>query len=82
MTKPKGKTPSLLAQSTGKPVAHICQRRTTCKRCHNSIISGAKCFKIPKLNSGFSTPVIYCLDCFRLIIEQTKTDLLELEKLL
>lgn len=82
MTKPKGKTPSLLTQSTGKPVVHICQRRTTCKRCCNSIISGEKCFKIPKLNSGFSTPVIYCLDCFRLIIVQTKTDLSALEKLL
>jgi hypothetical protein len=82
MTKPKGKTPSLLTQATGKPIAHICQRKTTCKRCNDNIITGKKCFKIPKLRSGFSSPVIYCPNCFRLIIEQTKSELIELEKLL
>ncbi|MCK5017141.1 MAG: hypothetical protein KAS32_08710 [Candidatus Peribacteraceae bacterium] len=82
MKKPKGKTPSLLTQSTGRPVVHECQRQTSCNRCKKIIITREKCFKIPKLVSGFSSPKIYCIKCFSLIIEQTKSELLELEKIL
>jgi ferredoxin len=82
MTKPKGKTPSLLTQSTGKPIPYECRRRTSCNRCKEVISLGEKCFQIPKSNSGFTSPKTYCLNCFGQILGQTKSELLELEKML
>lgn len=79
MGKPKGKTPSLLAQSTGKPSVHSYNRKTTCCRCKESIASGIKCFQIPKAQSGFTSQKPHCLGCFRQILEKTKSDILELE---
>ena len=82
MTKPKGKTPSLLTQTTGKPTIHTCKRKTVCSRCNEDIVAGNRLFKIPKLKSGFTAQKPYCLKCFGLILAQTKEDLLTLEKTL
>jgi len=82
MTKPKGKTPSLLVQSTGKPSAYTCKRKTDCSRCKEVIIKGEECFRIPKQELGYTSQKLYCSSCFGLIIAQTKDDLLMLEKLL
>jgi hypothetical protein len=82
MTKPKGKTPSLLAQSTGKPILHECKRRTSCNRCKRIISHGEKCFQIPKSNSGFTSLKPYCLKCFGLILEQTSSEIIDLERIL
>jgi hypothetical protein len=79
--KPKGKTPTLLSQSTGKPFADICKRKTVCTRCKQSMTMGTKHFKIPKLLNGFTRDKPFCLDCTKSIIEQTKKDLLEIEEL-
>jgi len=77
--KPKGKIPSLLAKSTGKPTIYICKRKTTCGRCKKEIFAGDRCFKMSKQNSGFSTQKLYCLTCSRLIITQTKKELAIIE---
>jgi hypothetical protein len=82
MTKPKGKTPSLLTQTTGKPILYECKRRTLCARCKKNISHGEKCFQIPKLNSGFTSLKLYCLRCFGLILEQTSSEIIELERIL
>ena len=82
MKKIRGKIPSLLAQSTGKPSIYNCNRKTICRRCKESIHSGAKCVKIPKLKSGFTSKEIFCLDCFRSILQQTAVELHELEEFL
>ena len=79
---PKGKTPTLLSQSTGKPFSDICKRKTVCTRCKESITMGMKHFKIPKLQNGFIHDKPFCIDCTKLIIEQTKKDLREIEELL
>jgi hypothetical protein len=79
--KPKGKTPTLLSQSTGKPFSDICKRKTVCTRCKQSITKGTKHFKIPKLQNGFTHHKPFCIECTKSIIEQTKKDLLEIEEL-
>lgn len=80
MAKPKGKTPSLLAISTGTPAPHTCGKATPCDRCEEIVVKGQRCFKIPKVNSGFTRNPIFCVACMIAIIEQTKIELLVVEK--
>jgi len=80
MAKPKGKTPSLLAISTGTPEPHTCGKATRCERCEEIVVKGQRCFKIPKVKSGFTGHPIFCVACTMAIIEQTKIELLVVEK--
>lgn len=80
MVKPKGKTPSLLAISTGKPESHTCGKATPYERCEEIVIKGQRCFRIPKVKSGFTGHPIFCIACTIAIIEQTKIELLVVEK--
>jgi hypothetical protein len=79
VAKPKGKTPSLLAVSTGTPEPHTCGKATPCERCEESVPKGHPCFKIPKMKSGFVNHPIFCVVCTIAIVEQTKTELLVVE---
>jgi len=74
MTK-RGKTPSLISGSNGKPILVCAQRKRTCKRCECSIYSGSKLFEYPKSGNGFSNRQSICLSCFKEIIDQTESDL-------
>ena len=78
--KPKGKTPSLITKSSGKPCSHCNKRKTKCTRCSAEIPNKQMCFLIPKDDSGFVKDKPFCLICFRLILEKTKEDISELEK--
>ena len=78
-TNPKGKTPTLLALSTGKPVVETAGRKSKCNRCKGDILSGEKFFRIPKKESGFTKNKKICLKCFRKILEKTKEDISILE---
>lgn len=80
MPKPKGKIPSLLAISTGTPEPHTCGKATPCDRCAEIVVKGQRCFKIPKVKSGFTGHPIFCATCTIAIIEQTKIELLVVEK--
>jgi hypothetical protein len=80
MAKPKGKIPSLLAISTGTPEPHTCGKATPCDRCEEIVVKGQRCFKIPKVKSGFTGHPIFCVVCTIAIIEQTKIELLVVEK--
>lgn len=80
MAIPKGKTPSLLAISTGTPVAHACGRATPCCRCGETVVKGQNCFQIPKVKSGFTRRPIFCTACTAAIVAQTKIELLALEE--
>ena len=71
----KGKTPSLLAISTGTPEPHTCGKGTDCDRCDQPIAKGDRCFRIPKVKSGFTGHPIFCVECTIAIIEQTKIEL-------
>jgi hypothetical protein len=80
MTRPKGKTPSLLSMSTGIPVVHTCGKATPCDRCGKTLSKGQSCFQIPKMKSGFTSRPIFCSACTADIIEQTKTELSAIEE--
>lgn len=80
-SKPKGKTPSLISSSNGKPQRIHVQRKSKCCRCNCDIQVGQDCFGIPKAESGFSSKKRYCKLCFQNIIEQTQKDLDKVRKL-
>ncbi len=79
MGKPKGKTPSLISMSTGKPAVHTCGRATDCDRCGEHVATGASCFQIPKMKNGFTIKPIFCVACVADIVAQTKSDVEALE---
>ena len=80
MAKRKGKTPSLLAVSTGTPEPYTCGRATSCERCEESVPTNARCFRIPKMSSGYTHRPIFCVACTIAIIEQTKIELSAVEQ--
>ena len=82
MSEPKGKTPSLLSMSTGKPTLHVCERSTKCSRCKKAVGQHENCFQIPKQKSGFTHKTIHCVSCMAKIVGQTRKDLEKVEELL
>lgn len=82
MGKQKGKTPSLITMSTGKPTLHTCGRTTLCERCGKEVATGTACFQIPKMKNGFTTRPIFCMECTFAIVLKTKTDIHSLEETL
>lgn len=79
--KPRGKTPSLIGSSNGKPRRVNVERKSKCHRCNCDINSGQDCFGIPRAGSGFSSIRRFCKYCFEKILEQTQKDLDEIKKL-
>lgn len=73
--KPKGKTPSLIGSTLGRPRKRLVGKKSHCKRCNVSISVGTECSEIPQLGGAFSNYRPYCNECFRMILEQTKGDL-------
>lgn len=71
---PKGKVPSLLTGSAGTPVKVEAIRTRKCSRCHGSIAPGCACAEVrrPQINAGRR---VYCIDCFREVVDQTRSDL-------
>jgi len=45
----RGKTPSLISGSSGKPSISEAKRRRNCNRCECNIKMGEKLFEIPKI---------------------------------
>jgi hypothetical protein len=80
--KPKGKTPSLIGSSNGRPEKILVKGKSECNRCGCSIFIGDDCFGIPKSSSGFSSIKRYCKVCFQRIIDQTCKDIEEIKKFL
>ena len=79
--KPKGRTPSLISGSNGKPHKVDVKGRSLCARCKDSIEIGQKCFGIPKTNSRFRKVSRYCKECFDNILDKTQDDIDLLKKL-
>jgi hypothetical protein len=79
--KPKGKTPSLIGGSNGRPRRTDVQRLSHCYRCNDDIVAGTSCVEIPKLGAGFSGAKRVCGECYQLIIQKTAQDLEELQNL-
>lgn len=78
----RGKTPSLIGASNGRPRIITVKKRSKCVRCGSGISAGAECVGIPKLGGGFTRLKRYCKTCYLNILEQTRTDLDKLENLI
>jgi hypothetical protein len=74
---PKGKTPSLIGSGAGSSKIVTAIKKRTCKRCKSKIPSGHKCIEVGV--PGTFGSKTYCSDCYSLILEKTRTDLLALE---
>ena len=74
-SKPRGKTPSLIGSSLGRPRKRDVKRKSHCRRCEAEITGGIQCYEIPQLGGTFSNHRPYCDACYRAILEQTKADL-------
>lgn len=73
--KPRGKTPSLICVSNGRPEKVSVERKSSCQRCGCDIHVGQECFGIPKLSGGFTSLKRFCRICFQNILDQTQKDL-------
>ena len=76
---PKGKTPSLIGSTLGRPARKTCGRRTPCSRCRADIKKGDVCYDVPQLRKPHSTTRRFCATCFGGVLRQTRGDLEELE---
>ena len=79
--KPRGRTPSLIGSTNGRPVRIEVKKRCACQRCKEDIEAGEDCFGIPKLGTAFSNKQRFCALCFKAVLDQTRRDLSEIEKL-
>lgn len=78
---PKGKTPSLIGSSLGRPVAAVAGKLCYCSRCDASIMMDEKCYDVPQPSKSFSRPRRFCPVCFEAVLEQTRRDVAELKDL-
>ena len=77
----RGKIPSLITASSGKPTICTCKRLSKCKRCKEKIMLGERCADIPIAGKGYKASKRYCLKCFKEILFQSKIDIEQLEGL-
>lgn len=82
MKKNKGKTPSLITGSSGRPKESVAERTRACARCSSNISSGEKCFEVPKVGGAYANHKTFCTGCFNDILAQTRIDLEYFENLL
>ena len=82
MTKktPKGRVPSLIGGTNGRPVREDVLRRSKCYRCEDELVAGTSCVAIPK-NGAFTSKRRVCDACYQAILKQTSDDLEELRRL-
>ena len=78
---PKGKTPSLIGSTLGRPNKKICGRKTPCSRCHADIKKNEVCYDVPQLRKPHSTTRRFCVRCYGALVKQTHVDLKKLESL-
>ncbi len=76
---PKGKTPSLIGSSLGRPIKKICGRKTSCSRCRADILKGVVCHDVPQLRKQHSATRRFCENCFNEVLVQSRKDLDKLE---
>ena len=81
MSKPRGKIPTLICGSSGKPSKVTAQKARTCSRCSGSIVKGDECFEIPQVSGGFTNRKTFCTTCFKEVLKQTRQDLENFESI-
>ncbi len=78
---PKGKIPSLIGSSLGRPRKETCGRETPCSRCRRCIVKDEDCYDVPWPLKPHSSTRRFCAECFKDVLEQTKRDVEKLEEL-
>ncbi|PIE22543.1 MAG: hypothetical protein CSA62_11830 [Planctomycetota bacterium] len=78
---PKGKKPSLIGSSFGRPKKVICGRETPCSLCRTGIPKGEDCYDVPQPKRPHSATRRFCAECFAGVLAQTRQDLEKLEAL-
>ena len=79
MPEPRGKTPSLIGSSLGRPVVEAAGPRCKCSRCDEKLAPGETCYMVPQPSKPFGSPRRFCAGCFAMVLVRTKADLAELE---
>lgn len=77
----RGKTPSLIGASLGRPTKKTCGRETPCSRCGEGIAKGEDCYDVPQPQKPHSSTRRFCSDCFDEVLQQTRHDLDQLKSL-
>ena len=72
---PRGKIPSLIGGTLGRPKRVESGKRTPCSRCHRDILKGATCYDVPQLRKPHESTRRFCQHCFDEILKQTQKDL-------
>lgn len=77
MTKktPRGRVPSLIGGTNGRPVRDEVKRKSHCYRCDAEILGGGSCIAIPDLSTAFGSKRRVCDDCYQAILNKTAADL-------
>jgi len=75
----KGKTPSLIGGSLGRPVTTTAGKRSPCSRCDVDILMGEQCYDVPRPAKKFRNTRRFCSACFKAVLGQTRRDLEQLE---
>lgn len=78
---PKGKTPSLIGSSLGRPEVATAGKRCACSRCEAVIPMGERCYDVPQPSKPFSRTRRFCVPCFKNVLDKTKEDLTEMESM-
>jgi len=78
---PKGKTPSLIGSSLGRPQSAVAKKCSPCSRCDVDITMGEKCYDVPQPKMKFASTRRFCAACYREVLLQTRRDLTEMEAL-
>lgn len=78
---PRGKTPSLIGSSLGRPEKKTCGKSTPCSRCQNEIPKGADCYDVQQPLKPHSFTRRFCAICFLMVLEQTGRDLAKLHEI-
>jgi len=79
---PKGKTPSLIGGSLGRPELVTAKGTCKCSRCKEKLAKGDVTFMVPQPGKTFSSPRRFCVGCFTSVLAKTREDLAALDTLL
>ncbi len=77
----RGRTPSLIGGSLGRPTKETCGRKTPCSRCGEGIVKGEVCYDVPQLQKPHSSTRRFCSKCFDEVLQKTRKDLEKLGSL-
>lgn len=77
---PRGKTPSLIGGSLGRPKQAVAKKLCRCSRCKEEILQHQRCYDIPQPGKPFSATRRFCSQCLALVLTQTRQDLQTLEE--